>query len=159
MTKTILLALILVGCILPVPAFAAIDAYDFPDARMEARYQQLINELRCPQCLNTNLAGSDSMIAQDLRREVHEQLLQGKSDAEILSFMRERYGDFILYRPRMMSSTIFLWLGPVFVFLAGIFVVYRVLTRSETSKVLDSAISSGEEARLKKLFDQSKKGD
>ena len=55
---------------------AAIDAYPFPDAAMETRYNDLIAELRCPQCLNTNLAGSDAMIAQDLRREVHRLLLE-----------------------------------------------------------------------------------
>lgn len=150
--KWFLLALVLVSWF---PVFAAIDAYDFPNAQLEVRYQQLIDELRCPQCLNTNLAGSDAMIAQDLRREVHEQLLQGKTDEEILSFMRERYGDFILYRPRLMSSTFILWLGPLLLLFAGIFVVYRVVARSGTNPGQEATISSLEEARLNELFDQS----
>ena len=64
---------------------AAIDAYPFPNEELQIRYDALIAELRCPQCLNTNLAGSDAMIAQDLRREVHRMLLEGKSDDEILT--------------------------------------------------------------------------
>ena len=75
---------------------ASIDAYPFPNEELAVRYDALIAELRCPQCLNTNLAGSDAMIAQDLRREVHRMLLDGRSDDEILDFMHERYGDFIL---------------------------------------------------------------
>ena len=89
------------------PAWASIEAYPFPDEALEHRYNALIGELRCPQCLNTNLAGSDAMIAQDLRREVHRMLL------EILAFMQERYGDFILYRPAVAPGTLLLWLGPL----------------------------------------------
>ena len=66
---------------------ASIDAYPFPNKELTDRYEQLISELRCPQCLNTNLAGSDAMIAQDLRREVHRMLIEGKTDKEVLDFM------------------------------------------------------------------------
>ena len=65
----------------PIHCFAAIDAYPFPDELMQQRYDDLIAELRCPQCLNTNLAGSDAMIAQDLRREVHRMLIDGFKDS------------------------------------------------------------------------------
>ena len=86
-------------------SFASIDAYPFPNEELRQRYDNLIAELRCPQCLNTNLAGSDAMIAQDLRREVHRMLLDGMEDDEILTFMHERYGDFILYEPRLGVGT------------------------------------------------------
>lgn len=136
---------------------AAIDAYEFPNPELEARYHRLIDELRCPQCLNTNLAGSDAMIAQDLRREVHEQLLQGKSDEEILLFMRERYGDFILYRPRIMISTLLLWLGPILVLTAGGIWVFRIVKRSGSGA--PAVVSVEDENRLQQLLNQSNSED
>ena len=102
-------------------ANAAIDAYAFPDETLRDRYNGLIDELRCPQCLNTNLAGSDAMVAKDLRREVHRLVLEGKSDDEVLEFMYERYGDFILYEPRFKRGTWLLWLGPIALLLLALF--------------------------------------
>jgi cytochrome c-type biogenesis protein CcmH len=131
-----------------VNCFAAIDAYPFPDEQLQQRYNGLIDELRCPQCLNTNLAGSDAMIAQDLRREVHRMLLDGDTDDEILSFMYERYGDFILYRPRLGGGTLVLWLGPLLLLMLAAIAWFR-LARAKP-KVLE--ISSDEQARLDKLF-------
>lgn len=97
----------------------SIDAYGFPDEAARARYERLIAELRCPQCLNTNLAGSDAMIARDLRREVRRLVLEGRSDEEVLDFMHARYGDFILYRPRLDAGTALLWFGPLALLLAA----------------------------------------
>jgi|TARA_B110000967_G_C18536465_1_gene388426 cytochrome c-type biogenesis protein CcmH len=134
-----------------VNCFAAIDAYPFPDEQLQQRYNGLIDELRCPQCLNTNLAGSDAMIAQDLRREVHRMLLDGDTDDEILSFMYERYGDFILYRPRLGGGTLVLWLGPLLLLMLAAIAWFR-LARAKP-KVLE--ISSDEQARLDKLFVES----
>ena len=101
---------------------ASIDAYPFPNEELTDRYEQLISELRCPQCLNTNLAGSDAMIAQDLRREVHRMLIEGKTDKEVLDFMYFRYGDFVLYDPKFDLKTLALWLSPVLLFLAAGFI-------------------------------------
>ena len=144
----VLLAIMLVTS---VNCFAAIDAYPFPDEQLQQRYDGLIAELRCPQCLNTNLAGSDAMIAQDLRREVHRMLLDGDTDDEILSFMYERYGDFILYRPRLGGGTLVLWLGPLLLLMLAAIAWFR-LARVKP-KVLE--ISSDEQARLDKLFVES----
>ena len=118
---------------------ASIDAHDFPDDGMQLRHQALIAELRCPQCLNTNLAGSDAMIARDLRREVRRLLLDGKSDEEVLSFMYDRYGDFVLYTPRIHMGTILLWFGPLFFFLAALAVFVGVIKnrRESTPKEVD----------------------
>ena len=101
---------------------ASIDAYPFPNEELTNRYEQLISELRCPQCLNTNLAGSDAMIAQDLRREVHRMLIEGKTDTEVLDFMYFRYGDFVLYNPRFDLKTLALWLSPLLLLLAAGFI-------------------------------------
>lgn len=145
-------AIVLLLCI-SGGAYGAIDAYPFPNEAMQVRYDNLIAELRCPQCLNTNLAGSDAMIAQDLRREVHRLLLEGKSDEEILDFMYERYGDFILYRPRLGGSTLLLWFGPVVLLLiaAGVLVVFL---RNRKSAVVE--LTGEQQARLDSLLSEEK---
>jgi cytochrome c-type biogenesis protein CcmH len=131
-----------------VNCLAAIDAYPFPDELMQQRYDDLIAELRCPQCLNTNLAGSDAMIAQDLRREVHRMLLDGYEDAEILEFMYERYGDFILYRPRLGFGTLVLWLGPLLLLIVAGLIWFR-LARAKPELL---EINTEDQARLDKLL-------
>ena len=127
---------IIYGCILVLftsACVASIDTHDFPDKQMQLRHQALIGELRCPQCLNTNLAGSDAMIARDLRREVRRLLIDGKSDNEILSFMYERYGDFVLYTPRLHMGTILLWFGPLLFFLAAILIFLSIIKNRRKS--------------------------
>ena len=142
-------SLMLMVCLLP-SARAAIDAYPFPDEQHEVRYQSLIAELRCPNCLNTNLAGSDAMIAEHLRREVHRMLLEGKSDDEILSFMYERYGDFILYEPRLKTGTLMLWFGPLVLGLLAGFVFLRMVRRRAVSR----ALTAEEQQRLESLLQE-----
>ena len=131
-------------------ANAAIDAYPFPDEAMAVRYDNLIAELRCPQCLNTNLAGSDAMIAQDLRREVHRMLLEGYADDEILDFMHARYGDFILYEPRVTAGTAVLWFGPLALLMVAGLAWFR-FSRRELEEV---DLTDEEQARLKRLLEE-----
>jgi len=91
----------------------------FDNQQQEDRFNQLTQELRCLVCQNQNLADSDALLAHDLRAEVHEMLLAGKSDDEIKQFMVERYGDFVLYRPPVQENTYLLWLGPLGILLIG----------------------------------------
>ena len=142
--KILLFMVLFLSC----AAQAAIDAYPFPNNELRDRHQALIDELRCPQCLNTNLAGSDSMIAKDLRREVHRLLLEGKSDEEILDFMYQRYGDFILYKPRLKSGTLVLWFGPLIFLLIALFVMIRILVTRKGNHV---AMDDADVDRLKEL--------
>lgn len=109
--------------------YAAIESYDFQNDEQRERYLQLSEELRCPKCQNQNLADSDSQIAADLRRELHQQLLDGKSDEAIVDFMRDRYGDFVLYKPRVQRNTLLLWWGPI----GLVFIVAVLLWRSRRS--------------------------
>ncbi len=120
-----LLTLLLLSFALPLQA--AIEAYEFDSAEMEADYNQLIDELRCLVCQNQNLADSDADLAKDLRRETYEMLQQGKSQREVMDFMVERYGDFVLYRPQFKSSTYLLWLGPFLLLLVVLVLVVRRL--------------------------------
>jgi len=109
------------------PTQAAIEAYQFDSAEMEADYNQLINELRCLVCQNQSLAGSNADLARDLRRETYQMLQQGKSQQEVVDFMVARYGDFVLYRPQFKSSTYLLWLGPFLLLLLVLYLVVRRL--------------------------------
>lgn len=110
-------AVIVVALLLWLPVvFGAIDIEAPSDPQLAARYRALIAELRCPKCLNQNIAGSDSPISADLRRTVRELLEEGRTPAEIRAYLVERYGDFILYRPRLTAGTLFLWAGPGVVF-------------------------------------------
>ena len=139
---------LLIFILLPFYCSGAIDAYSFPDDEMRKRYHALIDELRCPQCLNTNLSGSDSMIASDLRREVHRLVLEGKTDDEVLGFMHDRYGDFILYDPQLKPGTWVLWFGPFVLFLIALGVAYRISTRRRQV----TQLSDAEQERLDQLI-------
>jgi cytochrome c-type biogenesis protein CcmH len=91
----------------------------FETQQQEERFKVLTQELRCLVCQNQNLADSDAQLAHDLRAEVHEMLLAGRSDDEIKMFMVERYGDFVLYRPPVQKNTYLLWLAPLALLLIG----------------------------------------
>jgi cytochrome c-type biogenesis protein CcmH len=109
---------------------AAIAGQDFAGAQEQERYRVLIEELRCPQCQNQNLAASDAPVAADLRKEVLRLMREGRSDTEIVEFLVDRYGDFVRYRPRWQSATYLLWLGPgVLLIVAGLILALVVRQR------------------------------
>jgi cytochrome c-type biogenesis protein CcmH len=109
------------------PAHAAIEVIDFKDQATEATYKSLIEELRCLVCQNQNLAASDADLAKDLRQQTYEMLLQGKTKEQIIEYMVNRYGDFVLYNPPLKSNTLLLWGGPfLLLILVLIVVIYRV---------------------------------
>ena len=99
----------------------------FADAAEETRFHALVSELRCVMCQNQSLADSNAQIARDLRREVLVLMRQGKSDREIQDYLVARYGEFVLYKPRVEASTWLLWFGPALLLLVGGFVVARVV--------------------------------
>lgn len=131
---------------------AAIEELSFDNEDQRERYQVLIDELRCPKCLNANLSGSDAPIAADLRAEIHKQILEGKSDDEILEFLVERYGEFILYRPRLHMGTAVLWFGPPLLLLGGFFILRRMLVNSRQQAEDASELSQTEQQQLRKLL-------
>ena len=131
-------------------SFAAIDTYAFETAAEEARYKALIDELRCPKCLNTNLSGSDSPISADLRRTVATMVQAGKGDEEIREYLLARYGDFILYRPRVMPATYVLWFGPALLFLLALAFVARLVLHQRRGEA-PAPLSPEEQAALERL--------
>ena len=120
--------LLLVLFLFSTLTLANIESVTFADEAMETRYNTLINELRCLVCQNQNLADSNAELAQDLRKQVHKMLDQGKSDQEIVDFMVQRYGDFVLYRPPFKTRTLLLWLGPFVFLLIGVWFLIRYIT-------------------------------
>jgi cytochrome c-type biogenesis protein CcmH len=109
----------------------------FETQQQEARFNQLTQELRCLVCQNQNLADSDAQLAHDLRAEVHEMLIAGKTDDEIKQFMVERYGDFVLYRPPVQENTYLLWLAPLVLLLIGA-VILRVNIKKRAALLASS---------------------
>ena len=99
----------------------------FRDGAEEARFHALAAELRCVMCQNQSLADSNAQIAHDLRAEVLALMREGRSDDEIKQFLVQRYGEFVLYRPRVESHTWLLWFGPLLVLAAGGALVARIV--------------------------------
>ena len=124
---------------------------NFDDPVMEKRYQSLIKELRCPKCQNQNLADSNSQIAVDLRNEVFSMLKQGKADMEITSYMVDRYGDFVLYRPKVNQMTYVLWFGPAVILLIGAIIVV-VVARKKSATRKELSLSSEQQQKLDALL-------
>jgi cytochrome c-type biogenesis protein CcmH len=109
------------------PGVHAIDLNAMPTPELQQRYLDLTHELRCMQCQNQSIADSPVGLAQDLRRDVREQLLAGKTDAEIRAAMVARYGNFILFRPPFERGTAWVWIAPFVFLLIGIIATLRIL--------------------------------
>ena len=108
-----------IGLLLIQTPFAeSIEASDFETIEQQSRYTQLIENIRCPVCQGQSIGGSNSDLANDLREKVREMILDSQTDSEIYSFMVERYGDFVVYKPPVNTKTYFLWFAPVLVLIS-----------------------------------------
>ncbi len=152
--RSVLLLLLL--CLALPLAAEDTAVYPFSNPADRQRFQQFTEELRCPWCQNQSLAGSDSMVAEDLRREIYEQIQAGKSDREIIDYMVARYGDYILYRPRLTPATIVLYVAPVLFFVIGVVVLLVIVRRRRRAvrDVPDTHLSDAERERLAQLLRQ-----
>jgi cytochrome c-type biogenesis protein CcmH len=101
----------------------------FDDPELQARYEHIIEEVRCLKCQNQSIKDSNAFLAGDLRREIRRMLNEGKTDEEIYDFLVARYGEFALYRPRMSGKTLVLWIAPLLLLLGGGFVLVNILRR------------------------------
>lgn len=122
----------------------------FDDASDQARYESLLEELRCLVCQNQSLADSHAELAQDMRDEVHRMISSGASDGAITEFLVARYGDFVLYRPPVKRTTWLLWGGPFLLLVLAAAVVIRLSRRPRTAP---QPLSDAERARLDALID------
>ena len=115
---------------LALPAAHAIDVGKaFDDPELQARYETIIDEVRCVKCQNQTIKDSNALIANDLRREIRRLLSEGYTDAEVYDFLVERYGESVLYRPRMSGVSLLLWLAPAVFLVIGGIVFVRVLRK------------------------------
>jgi cytochrome c-type biogenesis protein CcmH len=129
----ILLLLLLISAWHAGPLTAAEARPVSEDPALEQRVMQISNELRCLVCQNQTIADSNADLAIDLRKQVREQLSQGKSEQEILDYMVQRYGDFVRYRPPVKMQTLVLWMGPFLLLAGGLFALMRFLRRRRQS--------------------------
>ena len=95
------------------------------DPALEARARVISQDLRCVVCQNENIDDSNATLAQDMRRLVRERVKAGDSNEQVIAYMVDRYGDFVLLRPRLTATTVLLWFGPAMLFLFGAVAVYR----------------------------------
>ena len=116
-------------CCLPLTASAIDTDRAFDDPELQARYEDIISQVRCLRCQNQTIKDSNVFLAADLRREIRRLLAEGRTDAEIYDFLVQRYGDFALYTPRKRGKTLILWLLPGLLLAAGLFGAVRVLRR------------------------------
>ncbi len=124
------------------------------DPAIEARMMALASQLRCLVCQNESLAASNADLAADLREEIREMMRQGKSNRQVVAYLVARYGDFVLYKPPLMLSTVLLWFGPLLLLLAGAFALFRRIRRRNTAPGPD--LSAADRARAAQLLEVSR---
>ncbi len=135
-------------------AQAAIEVYQFDSEEKTKRFNQLTEELRCPKCQNQNIADSNAEIAQDLRSKIQQMLVEDKSDEDIVQYMLDRYGDFVLYAPRVTGQTYLLWFGPIVFLLFALLVVFFIVRMRSQRSSESSSLNSDQQQQLADLLDK-----
>jgi len=143
---SLLLAACLLLCSAISQATVTLETFRFEDPDEELRFKDLIAELRCLVCQNQSLLDSDAELAHDLRNEVYGMMQQGESNEQIVDFLVERYGDFVLYKPPLKPSTWLIWFGPFVVLLLGLLLLWRSLRRQQQAP--QPEISAADRRRL-----------
>ena len=133
--------------------------YVAEDPVLEAKVMDISEELRCLVCQNQTIADSDAPLALDLRREVRDMVKQGMDEEEVVSFMEERYGDFVRYRPAFKLSTLMLWIGPLLLFALALGTLYYNLLRKRKNVDETTPLSDEEQARVAALLKNKKAGE
>jgi len=124
---------------------AAFDIESMPTPEMQERYDGLTHELRCMQCQNQSIADSPVGLAEDLRRDVREQIIAGKTDEQIRDAMVARYGNVILFRPPFTASTAWVWVFPFLLLLVGVFVAVRIVRKRTALMASDDSVVEPED--------------
>lgn len=156
--RVLIASLLLLAGLGGAQALAAIDVYTFDNDAQEQTFRELTKELRCPKCQNQDIADSNAGLAKDLRDKTYQMVREGKEKQEVVDYMVARYGNFILYNPPLMASTLILWLGPLLVIVIGVVtVVVRSRRRPAAARPADSALSAEEQRRLTALLKEEEK--
>jgi cytochrome c-type biogenesis protein CcmH len=135
---------VLMALLFAMPA-VSIDTTVLPNAELQARYEALTHELRCMQCQNNSIADSPVFLAADLRKQVAEQLIAGKSDDEIRDYMVQRYGDVILFKPPLNASTAWVWFAPLVALVGGVIVAVVIVRRRSQLVATDDSVVDGDD--------------
>jgi len=138
--------------------YAGIEVHTFDSPQQEADYKQLINELRCLVCQNQNIADSNADLAKDLRREIYGMISNGQDREQIVRFMTDRYGDFVMYRPPFKTSTAVLWAGPFVLLGLGVIGLLLFIRKRKNTPVRD-LVSESDHARAAGILDNNNKSD
>lgn len=149
MKRMMKLGLLTILLIMSTQCFA-IDDHQFTDPQQQKTYELIISELRCLVCQNQTIADSNAELAADLRRQTFEMLQQGKSKDEIVQFMTDRYGDFVLYNPPLKTKTALLWLGPIAFLLMGLTIIAWFIRRKRQATV--TAIDTDKQELIRRLL-------
>ncbi len=146
--------LLLLVCLLPTLSYAGQATDMAADPVLEKRMIGLAENLRCLVCQNESLASSHADLAEDLRREVREQMKKGMNDQEIIDYLVSRYGDFVLYDPPVKRYTLVLWFGPfVLLLLGGGVLIYQL--RKRKSQIVETKLSDADAQRAEALLNES----
>jgi cytochrome c-type biogenesis protein CcmH len=148
MAKALVLSLML---LLGSTAWGREAAPAAEDPGLEERVMAIAAQLRCPVCQNQTIAESDADLAKDLRGQIREQLQRGRGENDVVAYMTERYGDFVLWRPPFKSTTLVLWLGPALLVLLGLIGLFYRLAREREDGAID--LSDAERARAGMLLE------
>ncbi|EGN74670.1 uncharacterized protein involved in biosynthesis of c-type cytochrome [Idiomarina sp. A28L] len=151
-----LLALSIFSFMLASSASAENEFYEFETAAQERQFNTLAGELRCPKCQNQTIADSDAPLAQDMRERVYQMIMEGKSNAEIIDFMKVRYGDFVHYRPPINKTTLILWIAPLAVIIIGALAVWFNVRHQRNAS---AELTPEEEARMNVMFAKSDRAE
>ena len=138
-------------------AVAVDTPFEFEDSKQEERYKQLVEELRCLVCQNQSLADSNADLAQDFRDKIYKKIQEGQSNSEIINYLVTRYGDFVLYKPPLKTSTFLLWFGPFALLITAVLIA--VFIARQRQKISANPLTDEEEKKLTKLLNQTSKGE
>ncbi len=127
---------------------------EFSNLVLKERYYTLIAEVRCLVCQNQSLADSNADLAEDLRNEIYQMVVAGEQDDQIIQFLVERYGDFVLYRPPLKENTWLLWFGPFLLLISALVIAIVIIKKQSDEELFETDISKEEQKRLKEILNE-----
>ncbi len=130
-----------------------IEFHTFENIQQEKLYLQLIAELRCVKCQNQNLAESNAELAKDMRDKTYEMIIKGGTRSDVVKYMTDRYGDFVLYKPPFKAQTLFLWLGPPLFLIISLFLLFKLI--SNQKKEVPEILSESDRESVRELLNSN----
>ena len=127
-----------------------IEFHSFENKQQEKLYLQLIAELRCVKCQNQNLAESNAELAKDMREKAYQMIIKGGTRADVVKYMTDRYGDFVLYKPPFIGKTLLLWLGPAVFLILSLAMLFKLIKKQQKEPI--ETLSDKERESVRELL-------